>query len=351
MQDWNIAPLERLAGAFEGEEWERAVAAAGAQNEWFTRGQVERAVAAVRCDMLTPHGLRSWLANYRKPAGWQAATVGLVTSGNLPLVGLADLAAAVAVGLRVVLKPSSKDRPLTEFVVERLREEGCAIEVVERLEPERVDGVIATGGDSAREAFERAFAGIPALLRGSRQSAAVLTGAESEAQLAGLAEDMFLYWGLGCRSVTRLWLPEGYDVTGLAERLRLHLPFAVEEAARYLTCYRYARAMAAMGSTPWVDGGSFVLRKVAAESPPQPPKLGEVEWSEYTTAEEVAEWLTRHDSRLQCVAGVAPDTFPRRVALGQTQHPGWTDYADGVDTVEFLLSLSPSDNPKSPLGY
>ena len=343
MQDWNIAPLERLGNAFAGEEWERAVAAAGGRNSWFTRGQVERAVAAVRRGMFAPNRLREWLAAYRKPAAWQPVTVGVVTAGNLPLVGLADLAAAVAVGHRVVVKPSSKDRPLTEFVVERLREAGAVIEVVEKLEADGVDGVIATGGDAAREAFEREFRGIPALLRGSRLSAAVLNGAESEAQLAGLAEDMFLYWGLGCRSVTRLWVPRGYDMKALAERLRLHLPFAEDEAAQYRSCYRYARAMAAMNGETWVDGGAFVLRQVAASAPPMAPKLAEVEWSEYTATEEVAAWLALHESRLQCVAGEAPDTFPRRVALGQTQHPRWTDYADGVDTVAFLLSLQPKE--------
>lgn len=343
MQDWNIEPLERLAETFAGEAWERAVAAAGVCNGWFTRGQVERAVAAVRRDMFAPNRLREWLAAYRKTAEWQPVTVGVVTAGNLPLVGLADLAAAVAVGHRVVVKPSSKDRPLTEFVVERLREAGCAIEIVERLEADGVDGVIATGGDAAREAFEREFRGIPALLRGSRLSAAVLNGAETDAQLAGLAEDMFLYWGLGCRSVTRLWVPRGYDVERLAERLRLHLPFVGEEAAQYRSCYRYARATAAMSGGAWEDGGAFVLRQVAVSSPPMAPKLAEVEWSEYVSVEEVAEWLARHESRLQCVAGEVPDTFPRRVALGQTQHPRWTDYADGVDTVAFLLSLRPRE--------
>lgn len=334
MKDWRIGPLEELAGKFTGPEWERAVEAAGRANEWFTPGQIGRAAAALREEMLAPERLREWLSVYRKPAEFQVKNVGIVMAGNLPLVGFADLAAAVAVGHRAVVKPSSKDRPLMEFVVERLRESGCEIELVDELGPEGLGGLIATGGDAARDSFAARFAGVPSLLRGSRQSVAVLTGCETDDELKGLAEDMFLYWGLGCRSVVRLFVPEGFDMGALAARLAAFFP---ESHPKYTECYRYARAMAAMGGDVWADGGFFMLRRVPLEAGPAAPKLAEALWSEYNSMDEIAVWLTEHEGVLQCAAGAVSGDFPRRVALGRTQCPGWRDYADGVDTVEFLL--------------
>lgn len=334
MKDWHIGPLEELAGRFTGPEWEQAVEVAGQANEWFTSSQINRAVAVLQGEMLKPERLQEWLSAYRKPSDFQMKNVGIVMAGNLPLVGFADLAAVVAVGHRAIVKPSSKDRPLMEFVVERLCESGCDIAMVDELWPEGLEGVIATGGDAAREIFTERFAGIPALLRGSRQSVAVLTGDETDDELKGLAEDMFLYWGLGCRSVVRLFVPEGFDMAGLAKRLGTFFP---ESHPKYTECYRYARAMAAMGGDVWADGGFFVLRRVSLDSGSVAPKLAEALWSEYASMAEVEKWLAENERALQCAAGAVPGGFPRRVPLGRTQCPGWGDYADGVDTVAFLL--------------
>ncbi len=332
--------LMELGRRLEGDVWRGVVRAAGVENEWFGAGQVAGAAEVLRREMLERERLERWLAGYEKPAGWSPGRVGVVMAGNLPLVGVADLAAVVAVGHEAVVKPSSKDRVLMEYVAGVLREAGAAVEVVRELRPEGLRGVIATGGDAARRYFEEAFGGLPALLRGSRQSVAVLDGSEPREALKGLAEDMFLYWGLGCRSVVRLFVPRGYDVRELAGRLAEAPPFDPAELPRkFAECGRYARAMAAMGGGAWADGGFFVLRQVPLETAPEAPKIAEVLWSEYDSPEQVAAWLALHEPRLQCAAGAVPASFPRRVPLGRTQRPGWTDYADGVDTVAFLLGL------------
>lgn len=336
MEDWHTEPLEELSRQFIRTQWERAVEDAGRDNEWFTPGQIGRAVEALQGEMLRSERLSEWLLLYRKPAGFQSRRVGIVMAGNLPLVGFADLAAVVAVGHRAVVKPSSKDRALTEFVVGKLRESGCGIEIVDELLPEGLDGVIATGGDAAREFFAERFADIPALLRGSRQSVAVLTGSETDGELKGLAEDMFLYWGLGCRSVVRLFVPRGFDMEVLAAKLSV---FSLEKHSKYGECYRSARAVAAMGDGCWADGGFFVLRRVAMKTGPVVPNVAEILWSEYDSADEASAWLAQHEEELQCAAGAVPEGFPRRVSLGGTQRPAWRDYADGIDTVEFLLRL------------
>ncbi|WP_298063391.1 acyl-CoA reductase [uncultured Rikenella sp.] len=336
MGDWYTEPLEELAQEFTGPEWEQTVKIARQENEWFTPIQIGQAISALRREMLTPARLREWLSGYRKPADFETRQVGIVMAGNLPLVGFADLAAVVVAGHRAVVKPSSKDRALTRFVIKKLRESGCEIESAEELQPEELDGVIATGGDAARAHFARRFSGIPALLRGNRQSVAVLTGRETDGEIKSLADDMFLYWGLGCRSVTRLFVPRGWDMEAFAEKMSRQAP---ESHPKYAECYRYARAMAAMGADRWADGGFFVLRQVDMHTGPVAPRVAEVLWSEYGSADETAGWLARHEGVLQCAAGAVPESFPRRAALGRTQFPGWRDYADGVDTMEFLLGL------------
>lgn len=329
--------LAGLREAFCGAEWERAVRRAQEENEWFTAGQVGHAVRALREELLQPERIERWLNAYPKPEGWQPGRVGIVMAGNLPLVGFADLAAAVGAGHRVAVKPASKDRALMEYVVRRLQRSGCPVETTDALRNGEVDRVIATGSDTTRDYFARYFAGVPALLRGSRQSVAVLEGTETDEVWSGLAEDMLLYWGLGCRSVVRLFVPRGYDVQGLADRIAAESPLRGEECPKYAACYRYARAMAAMSGAPWVDGGSFVWRQLPMESGPTVPRIAEAFWSEYDSPDELSAWLMRWERGLQCAAGAVPAGFPRRTAFGRTQRPGWSDYADGVDTMRFLL--------------
>lgn len=358
MEDWCIRPLAALGENFSGAAWKQAVELASQENEWFTPRQVEQAVEALRSEMLPIGRLQTWLAPYPKPAGWSPKRVGIVMAGNLPLVGFADLAAVVAVGHKAVVKLSSKDRALMERVVRELQTSGCPIEIVPELIPEEIDAVIATGSDTARDFFRTHFYRIPTLLRGNRQSAAILTGDETPEEKQSLGRDMFLYWGLGCRSVTRLFVPQGFDAKRFVQSLSAFDPLESETqespaclteslsgfagSVKYTECYRYAKAIAAMGEGEWTDGDFFVLRKVDF-SDDTAPKLAEILYSEYADLTQVANWLQDHAGALQCLSGRLPFPypvdFPRFVAFGQTQYPRWRDYADGIDTVDFLLGL------------
>lgn len=338
MENRHIAPLIALADRFDGTAWQQAVETAGRENEWFTPRQIDTAVRALRNDLLRPERLREWLGRYALPAEGRGRCVGIVMAGNLPLVGFADLAAAVALGYRIRVKPSSKDRALMEYVIRILQQAGCSVELIDTLptSADDWDGLIATGSDSTRDYFARQFADMPVLLRGSRQSVAVLTGRESDRDIDGLAEDMFLYWGLGCRSVVRLFVPQGYDVRRLADRLSVRRP---EAHPKYDSAFRYARAVAAMNGVRTVEGDFFLLRRLDMAIGPIAPNVAEAFWSEYGSEKEVIAWLEQHADAVQCAAGEVPGGFPRKVRLGETQHPGWRDYADGIDTVDFLLSL------------
>lgn len=335
--DWQIAPLLELAKSFDGPGWEAAVREAGRSNEWFTPGQITRAAAAIRDRMLTPSALDQWLAHYRPPENQAPKRIGIVMAGNLPLVGFADLAAVLVTGNRALVKPSSKDRPLMAYVVRTLQQHGATAELTGELPAGHPDAVIATGSDTTRQFFDQQYTYLPTLLRGSRQSVAILTGQETDVEIQGLAEDLFSYWGMGCRSITRLFVPTGYAIGKLIAQLQT---YPIEPHESYRSCYRYARAMAGMSGGAWTDGGFFILRKVPAESTEQTPQLAEVFYSEYRSSEEVNAWLKAQEDKIQCVTASASwVSFPRLVGFGEAQRPAWTDYADGVDTIQFLLNL------------
>lgn len=293
-----------------------------AANGWFTPQETVRAVRAICDRMLRPELLAGWLERY--PAAATPRRVLVVMAGNIPLVGFFDLLCVVAAGHRCLVKSSSKDRVLMEYVVEQLRAIDPAVAVSFCGEGEPVDALIATGGDNAVRHFRTRYAGIPALLRGHRQSVAVLSGRETPEQLALLADDIWAYSGLGCRNVSLVWMPEGYELT-------LKMP---EVNPKYVNNYRRERALLAMTGVPFVDFGAAV----AVEQREFPVALSRIACARYRSAEEVGQWLAAHDAELQCVVAECV-VHSRRVGFGCAQSPGLTDWPDDRDTMAWLASL------------
>ena len=259
---------------FGGDAASRQVAERACRaNGWFTPAEVCRAVRTLSRDMLQRPKLERWLAAYPALPAARPLDVLVVMAGNIPLVGFFDLLCVVVAGHRCLVKPSAKD------------------------------------------------AGIPALLRGHRQSVAVLSGRETEAQLAGLADDIWAYSGLGCRNVSLVFLPEGAE-------LRLRMP-AVQ--AKYRNNYLQTRALLRMQGCPFVDLGAAV----AVEQREFPRALSEIAYARYRSADEVAVWLAEHDAELQCVV---TETLPhaRRADFGRAQSPSLTDYPDNRDVLAWL---------------
>ena len=301
---------------------------APADNPWFTREEIYRAIGSIRECMLSEQKVERWLTAYpalTKPHA--PKNIGIIMAGNIPLVGFFDLLCVVASGNRAYIKPSSKDTALMELV-EHLIEAAGATDCIYKLQDDTpLDAIIATGGDSANLYFQSRYADLPHLLRGSRHSAAVLSGNESDTELAGLADDIFLYSGLGCRSVSLVFVPRGY---------RLHLPPRTM-CDGYRHNYRQTRAMLTMSGTPFEDNGAALfVRSRDAEFPKQ---LSCINIAEYDNLASVREWLQENDSRLQCVASTVAGLHPRTVPLGRTQYPELTDYADNADVMAFLQSV------------
>lgn len=316
---------ERLS-TFGEEPISRAVIEhAEAENGWFTPADVRFAVQAIREQMLQADKLERWLSSYSLPASApeRPHRVAIIMAGNIPLVGFFDLLCVVASGNCAVVKMSGKDRVLMEYVIGLLRDIEPEIPITEYVDQE-VDAVIATGSDNANRYFRARFANIPSLLRGNRHSVAVLTGRESDEQMALLSEDIYRYSGLGCRNVSLIFAPEAVEIA-LVEREVCH---------KYLNNLRQTRALLEMGGVPYVQSGSSLL----VEDEEFSAQLSRINVVRYPSLALVEAWLEAHEEELQCVVSDAIE-HSRRVDFGLAQRPALTEYPDQRDVMRFLLDL------------
>ena len=313
----------RLRGFGDDARTREVIGRACRENGWFTPADIRRAVAAVAGVMLRRDVLAEWLAPYPVPVA-EPRRVLVVMAGNIPLVGFFDMLCVLAAGHRCLVKPSAKDTVLMEYVIGLLRGIDPQAPVEFYDGSTSPDAVIATGSDNANRYFRAHYAGIPSLLRGSRQSVAVLSGHETPEQLAGLADDIWAYSGLGCRSVSLIFAPEGYEPA-------LQIPSVND---KYIDNYRQQRALLEMQGRSFVDLGCAV----AVEQCAFPAALSRIAYAHYATLDEVAAWLAGHDGELQCVVtGCLPHS--RRAGFGCAQSPALTDYPDDRDVLAWLAAL------------
>ena len=315
-----VALGERLNGFGGDEHTNQVVEEALAANGWFTRADILRAVGAIRSEMLDREALTKWLKNYTRSAA--PKRVAVIMAGNIPLVGFFDLLCVLASGHECHIKPSSKDSVLMRYVIEQLRDIEPNIAIYDYSADATYDKAIATGGDDANVYFREHFASTRMLLRGSRHSVAVLNGAESEEELRALYNDITAYSGLGCRSVSMLFVPEGY--VPAFER-------GVAENAKLKRNVQAMRATLTIEGAEFWDAGAFVMRlgDDFAQS------LAVVTLKEYSDIEEVKAWIKSNAEHIQCV--VSNCGIESSHPLGRAQYPALMDYADGVDTMRFLL--------------
>lgn len=316
---------EELTGFGNTSASEAVIAHALARNGWFDRAGIVQAVEAIRTQMLDRAKLEQWLSAYPALPAAQPKNVGVIMAGNIPLVGFFDMLCVLAAGHACYYKPSSKDAALMDYVVSLLGDAPVYTYIGQPL-----DAVIATGSDNTRRHFRDMYRRIPALLRGSRASVAVLEGDETCAEIDGLAQDIFSYCGLGCRNVSHLLLPRGYDVAGLAAVLGHHpMP-----GAKYFNNYRQRAAVLQMQGAEFTNGAFFLLR----EDDSFPAAISEITYQFYDSSDDTMHWIASHDGEIQCIAE-RNITYPRAVRFGRSQSPALTDYPDGVDVMEFLAKV------------
>jgi len=312
--------------------FETVINASLQENPLFTANMQLCAIESVCDKFLKQEALALWLQPYEKLIKERDNSVLIVMAGNIPMVGFHDLLVTLAAGYKAVVKLSSKDRHLIPAVVRML----CSInsywndriQFVEKM-PSSAEILLATGSDESAYYFESKFAASHKIIRGSRSSMAVLYGDECKSDLVALAKDVFLYYGLGCRSVSTLLVPSGYDLTQLLE------PFSSMKdqiiSHDYKDAYRYQRAVYTMVGENFIDGGFYLLRRSADF----PPPLSVVNFIEYDSIESAHKFLKLNQNKLQCIVNLNHGIF-----FGETQVPEIDQYADEVNSLEYLLQIN-----------
>jgi hypothetical protein len=301
------------------------------ENPWFTEANVRLALSGIQQN-LTKENLNQWTSQYDF-SQVTSKNVGLVMAGNIPLVGFHDLLAVLISGHKAMVKLSSKDSRLITFLLEKLftiKPDLRASVTIQQQALKGFDAVIATGSDNTARHFEYYFRNVPNIIRRNRTSCAILTGQESEAELRKLGEDIFSYFGLGCRNVSKLYVPDDYDITKLFQAWNDFEPIIHHH--KYANNYDYQKSILLVNKHPFLDNGFVLLQ----ESDKLVSPIAVVYYQRYNTHQEVENLLTAAKEKIQCMVG---NQAPATVPFGQAQHPALWDYADGVDTLKFLASL------------
>lgn len=333
---------QRVAAFVQLGEWMKEAAEAGhpdfdrahAHNQWFTLPNTRLAVEAWAAQ-LAPHKVQQWLEPYNISDQQEPKTIALISAGNIPLVGFHDLLCILVSGNKAIVKLSEDDTVLPTLLIRELIRIGPQLEAYIHISEDRLpkafDAVIATGSNNTNRYFEYYFRNRPALLRRSRSSAAVLTGNETPEDMQRLGDDIFTYFGLGCRNVSKLYVPEGYDFTTFFEGIESF--HGISQHHKYANNYAYHKAIFLMNQTPHLDNGFITLKEDASIASP----LGTLFFEYYSDPAQLRETLESRREELQCV--VSKTGLPGAIPFGHAQSPELWDYADGVDTMAFLLAL------------
>jgi hypothetical protein len=301
-------------------------------NGWYTQEQVFFAIQSW-AESLTEENLTTWLAPY-KLEEIKPKSIGLILAGNIPLVGFHDFLSVLISGHKVVVKTSSNDQHLLPFLAKYL------IAVAPKFKNnitfvegklENFDAVIATGSNNTARYFEFYFKDKPSIIRKSRNSVAVLNGHETKEQLIALGEDIFRYFGLGCRNVSKLFVPKGYDFKAFFEAIFVYQDVIHYE--KYANNYDYNKAVFLMSNFKLLDNEFLTIKEDTSHASP----ISSVFYEYYENLKDVENRLIADEEMIQCI--VSNELVKNSIPFGTTQKPALWEYADGIDTLNFLTSI------------
>lgn len=301
-------------------------------NGWYTPEQVFFAVNSW-AEALTKNNLDQWLSSYNLE-NTQSKTVGLILAGNIPLVGFHDFLSVLISGHKVLVKTSSNDQHLLPFLAKYLiAVEPKLAEYIAFVEGklENFDAVIATGSNNTARYFEYYFKDKPSIIRKNRNSVAVLNGTESKEDLVRLGEDIFRYFGLGCRNVSKLFVPRDYKFDGFFEAMFEYQDVIHYE--KYANNYDYNKAVFLMSNFKLLDNGFLTIKEDSSYSSP----ISSVFYEFYDDVETLKKRLETDNEQIQCI--VSKGFIDTSIPFGKTQKPELWDYADNIDTIAFLSSI------------
>lgn len=303
-------------------------------NPWFTENNSTLALQSMAKQWLQRPVLENWVSKYALPLSKK--TVALVMAGNIPAVGFHDLLAVFLSGHHAWVKLSDKDHILIPGLWALLLEEFPAIESQVTFTDGRLkdfDAVIATGSNNSSRYFQQYFGKYPHIIRQNRNAIAVLSGKETQQELIKLGEDVFTYYGLGCRNVSKIFVPRGYDFTALLEALHTFNEVVLHD--KYKNNYDYNLALYMLNRIPFMNNGSVVM----IESESLVSRIACLNYAFYEDELHLQTLVQPHTNAIQCVVGNTAFKDLPRFDFGQAQHPAINDYADGVDTMQFLCTL------------
>ncbi|MFA0964828.1 acyl-CoA reductase [Roseivirga sp. BDSF3-8] len=302
------------------------------KNNWFTFNNIRQALLGC-VYMLDKEKLTQWTSTYTLDPS-QPKKIGVVMAGNIPLVGFHDFLSVLISGHHLYSKLSSQDPYLLPYLADKL----IAIEPTfrDRIHyPEllkEVDAVIATGSDNTSRYFEYYFSKVPNIIRKNRSSIIVLTGEETDDELRKMGKDIFSYFGLGCRNISKVFVPEGYKFNRLYENLEGYEE--VRNHHKYVNNYDYNKSIFLVNIVPHFDNGFLLIR----ESKEMVSPISVLFYEEYKDLNSLNNSLDANADKIQCIVS-SEETLKDSIAPGKAQEPELWDYADGVDTLAFLSKL------------
>jgi hypothetical protein len=321
--------MERLGNYLQSdhEDWKIAKQKAFEKNGWFTHEFINLSVKNIVTEFLQKEKLDNWTRSYYLDDNITPKNVGIVMAGNIPLVGFHDFLSVFIAGHKQTIKLSSKDEVLLQHIVEKLWEWHPSLQntILFADMLKGCDAYIATGSNNSARYFDYYFGRYPNIIRRNRTSVAILKGNETSKELALLADDVHVYFGLGCRNVTKIYAPAGYDFVPLLNAFKKYSYFS--DHTKYRNNYDYNLALLIMNNVYYMTNESTLL--VENEQIFSP--ISQLNYSFYTDLTQVKQSL-ENDDNIQCMAG-------DKIAFGQSQQPSLSNYADGIDIMQFLLSL------------
>ena len=305
---------------------------AQAANGWFTEENIHKSLSAWG-KILTEEAISRWIKPHSFSSQSQPKIIALILAGNIPLVGFHDLVSVWISGHQALVKCASKDEylipVLAKFLENEAGEKGFQFTQSSLSD---YDAVIATGSNNSSRYFEHYFSKYPHIIRKNRNGVAVLNGSESKSDLKKLGKDILQYFGLGCRNISKLYVPKGYDLDlifgGLYEQAE------VIQHSKYANNYDYNKAVYLMSEYEFLENGFLLLKEDAAFSAP----IACLYYEFYADLEDLELELKKHSEQIQCIVSNA--SIPNTISFGKAQEPELDDYADGVNTLYFLENLN-----------
>lgn len=305
------------------------------KNKWFTHENTKKALGSIATQYLDASKLSEWVDGYKLTDGERQKSIGLVLAGNIPAVGFHDILSCFVAGHRSVIKLSEKDNVIIPFFVDKMKSYDARVEeyfsFVDRLKD--YDAVIATGSNNTSMYFEQYFGKYPNIIRKNRNGIAVLSGDETKEELKALGADIFDYFGLGCRSVSKLYVPEDYNFDPFLEVT--HEFNQIINHSKYKNNFDYNYAILILNKEKFLSNGCLLLR----EDKQIASRISNLNYEYYTDVSELETQLLLDHQNLQCVCTSIDFEELKTIPLGTSQIPSISSYADDVDTMKFLTSL------------